>query len=160
MRRTVHVFCLSHKTRGYFRGWGINLYCSRCMSKNRCMNTMPVVTHKSLIVWQRSMQLVIAMYELTDQFPDEEKFGLVSQMRRAAVSIPSNIAEGRRRGTKKNFLSFLRIAYGSGSELETQIEISKALRKTKQLDYKQVETLLNEVMRMLNSMLRHMNPSH
>lgn len=106
------------------------------------------------------MQLVIAMYELTDQFPDEEKFGLVSQMRRAAVSIPSNIAEGRRRGTKKNYLSFLRIAYGSGSELETQIEISKALRKTKQLDYKQVETLLNEVMRMLNSMLRHMNPSY
>ena len=138
----------------------IHVYSPFYTLENGGMNTFPVVTHKSLIVWQRSMQLVIAMYELTDQFPDEEKFGLVSQMRRAAVSIPSNIAEGRRRGTKKNFLSFLRIAYGSGSELETQIEISKALRKTKQLDYKQVETLLNEVMRMLNSMLRHMNPSH
>ena len=119
----------------------IHVYSPFYTLENGGMNTFPVVTHKSLIVWQRSMQLVIAMYELTDQFPDEE-------------------AEGRRRGTKKNFLSFLRIAYGSGSELETQIEISKALRKTKQLDYKQVETLLNEVMRMLNSMLRHMNPSH
>jgi len=100
------------------------------------------------------------MYELTDQFPDEEKFGLISQMRRAAVSIPSNIAEGRRRGTRKNFLSFLRIAYGSGSELETQIEISKILPKTKHLNYKEADALLNEVMRMLNSMLRQLNPSY
>jgi len=156
----VFFFIVSHIKADFVLASVIHVYSPFYTSENGGMNTLPVVTHKSLIVWQRSMQLVIAMYELTDQFPDEEKFGLVSQMRRAAVSIPSNIAEGRRRGTKKNFLSFLRIAYGSGSELETQIEISKALRKTKQLDYKQVETLLNEVMRMLNSMLRHMNPSH
>lgn len=156
----MFFFIVSHIKADFVLASVILVHSTFYTLENGGMNALPVVTHKSLIVWQRSMQLVIAMYELTDQFPDEEKFGLVSQMRRAAVSIPSNIAEGRRRGTKKNYLSFLRIAYGSGSELETQIEISKALRKTKQLDYKQVETLLNEVMRMLNSMLRHMNPSY
>lgn len=123
------------------------------------MSTTPIVTYRDLIVWQRSMELVVAIHELTSHFPSEEKFGLVSQMRRAAVSIPSNIAEGRRRGTKKGFLSFLRIAYGSGSELETQIEISKRLPETKHLRYEEADTLLNEVMRMLNSMLRQLNPS-
>jgi len=73
-----------------------------------------IVTYKDLTVWQKAVKLVVIIHELTDQFPNEEKFGLISQMRRAAVSIPSNIAEGRRRGTRKDFLSFLRIAYGSG----------------------------------------------
>ncbi len=123
-------------------------------------NNKPIVTYKDLIVWQRSVELVVAVHELTDNFPSEEKFGLISQMRKAAVSIPSNIAEGRRRGTRKDYLSFLRIAYGSGSELETQIEISKRLPKTSALDYKKVDNLLNEIMRMLHSMLKKMNPSY
>lgn len=129
--------------------------------KNRCMNDSKIiVTYKDLIVWQKAVKLVVIIHELTDQFPNEEKFGLISQMRRAAVSIPSNIAEGRRRGTRKDFLSFLRIAYGSGSELETQIEISKLLPKTKHLDWSTADILLNEIMRMLNSMLKRMNPSY
>lgn len=110
-------------------------------------------SYKDLIVWQRSMELVVSIYELTEQFPKEEIYGLISQMRRSAISISSNIAEGRFRGTRKDFTQFLRIAYGSGAELETQIEIAKMIPKTKNLDYKKTECLLNEVMKMLNSMI-------
>ena len=78
-------------------------------------------------------------------------------MRRCAVSIPSNIAEGRYRGTEKEFLHFIRIAYGSGAELETQIEIAKRLPMTKMLDYTEIDTLLEEVMKMLNTLLRQSN---
>lgn len=112
-----------------------------------------IESYKELKVWQRAMELVCAMYELTEQFPDKEVYGLTSQMRRAAISIPSNIAEGRLRGTRKEFVYFLRIAYGSGGELETQIEIAKRLRKTSKLDYPAVDTLLLEVMKMLNKMI-------
>lgn len=115
-------------------------------------------SYKDLIVWQRSMELVIAVYELTEQFPQEEIYGLTSQMRRSAVSIPSNIAEGRFRGTKKDYLQFLRISYGSGAELETQIEIAKRLPNLKNLDYLKVDILLEEVMKMLNVMIRKFNP--
>lgn len=115
-------------------------------------------SYKDLIVWQRSMEIVIAVYELTEQFPQEEIYGLTSQMRRSAVSIPSNIAEGRFRGTKKDYLQFLRISYGSGAELETQIEIAKRLPNLKNLDYLKVDTLLEEVMKMLNVMIRKFNP--
>lgn len=111
-------------------------------------------SYKNLIVWQKSISLVTRLYEVTDRFPKEEIFGLVSQMRRCAVSIPSNIAEGRYRGTEKEFLHFIRIAYGSGAELETQIEIAKRLPMTKMLDYTEIDTLLEEVMKMLNTLLR------
>jgi len=110
-------------------------------------------SYKDLIVWQRAMELVVAIYELTNQFPKEETYGLVSQIRRAAVSIPSNIAEGRYRGTRKDYAQFLRISYGSGAELETQIEIAKRISKTKNLEYKKVEDLLEQVMKMLNSII-------
>ena len=102
-------------------------------------------------------ELVIAVYELTEKYPKEEIYGIISQIRRCAVSIPSNIAEGRNRGTKKDFSQFLRIAYGSGAELETQIEISKQLPKTKNLHYKEVDSLLLEVMKMLNVMIKNLN---
>ena len=87
----------------------------------------PIHTYKDLIVWQRAMELVGAVYELTKDFPRSEIYGLVSQMQRCATSIPSNIAEGRRRGTKKDYRHFLIIAYGSGAELETQVDIAKKL---------------------------------
>ncbi len=112
-----------------------------------------IYSYKDLIVWQKSMDLVIEIYKLTDQFPRSEIYGLTSQMRRCAVSIPSNIAEGRRRGSQKNFCHFLIIAYGSGAELETQIEIAKRLPFGKNLDYSKVDQLLLEVMKMLNKML-------
>lgn len=110
-------------------------------------------SYKELVVWQKSVELAIKTYELTENFPKSELYGLVSQMRRAAISIPSNIAEGRRRGTRKDFRHFLLFAYGSGAELETQIEISKRLPFGSGLDFFEVETLLDEIMRMLNVMV-------
>ncbi len=112
-----------------------------------------IQSYKELIVWQKAIELVTALYNLTDGFPKEEIYCLTSQMRRAAISIPSNIAEGRLRGSKKEYLKFLRISYSSGAELETQVEIAKRLSKTKHSDFQQVDVLLLEVMKMLNSML-------
>jgi len=123
------------------------------------MNNKVIHSYKDLIVWQRSIESVVAIYKLTEKFPKEEIYGLISQMRRAAVSIPSNIAEGRFRGTKKDYLHFLRIAYSSGAELETQVIISKKLFKMKGLDYRKIDSLLEEVMKMLNVMIRNFNPN-
>ena len=95
----------------------------------------------------------MAVYSLTEYYPKEEIYGLISQMRRASVSVASNIAEGRYRGTRKDFCQFLRIAFGSGAELETQVEISKRLPKMQSLDYKLVDSLLGEIMRMINAMI-------
>ena len=84
--------------------------------------------HRELRVWQFAMVLVERIYALTATFPKDEVYGLTSQMRRAAVSIPSNIAEGAARGTTKELLHFLRIADSSLSELDTQLELAKRLR--------------------------------
>jgi len=110
-------------------------------------------TYKDLILWQRAMELVVEVYRLTDEFPRSELYGLVSQMRRASVSIPSNIAEGWRRKGDKEFNRYLTIAYGSGSELETQIEITRRLPFGATLNYTKVDSLLIEVMKMLNAMI-------
>ena len=118
-----------------------------------------VHSYKELIVWQKSMDLVVKIYELTDKFPREEIYGLTSQIRRAAVSIPSNIAEGRMRGHIKEFKQFLWNAYGSGGELETQLELSKRLARTKNLNYQQIDSLLIEVMKMLNSIINKLRIS-
>ena len=118
-------------------------------------NKIEINSYKDLIVWQRSMDLVVEIYKLTNNFPKSEIYGLMSQMRRCSVSIPSNIAEGKGRGkgSKKDYRHFLIIAYGSGTELETQIEIAKRLQFNKDLGFIKVDSLLNEVMRMLNKML-------
>lgn len=108
---------------------------------------------RDLIVWQKSMDLVITIYKLSEKFPSEEKFGLTSQMRRTVVSIPSNIAEGRRRGTSKEYRQFLQISYGSGGELETQLEIGLRLGYLSKSDYEKADALLQEIMRMLNALL-------
>ncbi|MEO8637920.1 MAG: four helix bundle protein [Candidatus Taylorbacteria bacterium] len=110
-------------------------------------------SYKDLIVWQKSVLLSVKIYEITENFPREEIFGLTSQMRRSSVSIASNIAEGRGRGTRKDFSQFLRIAFGSCSELQTQIEIAKQLPKTKKFNYFEVENLLMEISKMLNSII-------
>ncbi len=110
-------------------------------------------TFRDLVVWQKAVELAKQTYMLTKQFPTEERFGLASQMQRAAVSIPSNIAEGKLRGSPKEFSHFLRIAFGSGGELETQIEVAKRLPKINKLDFVPIEALLDEIMRMLNVML-------
>lgn len=113
---------------------------------------MEIRSYKDLIVWEKSVNLVTKVYEMTEDLPKAELFGLTSQMRRAAISIPSNIAEGRTRGTRKDFRHFLINALASASELETQIEISKRLYKMK-IQSNEVEELLKEVLKMLQSMV-------
>lgn len=88
---------------------------------------MTIHSHRDLRVWQRSVDIVITLYKVTEKFPKREDFNLTSQIRRAAVSIPSNIAEGRKRESRKMFKRFLSIACGSLAELQTQLEISERL---------------------------------
>lgn len=106
---------------------------------------------KELTVWQKARDLAVSIYKLTENFPKSELYGLTNQMRRAAVSISSNIAEGYNRFHSKEKQQFLAIAFGSGSELESQVEIAKSLFAN--LDYQKVESLLLEVMKMLNAFL-------
>lgn len=115
-----------------------------------------MTTHKDLIVWQKSMQLVVLIYKITKSFPKDELFGLVSQMRKAVVSIPSNIAEGHGRCSNKELVRFLFISLGSSSELETQLIISKNLDLMNDENFKQL-LLLNEEVRKMLVALRNKN---
>jgi four helix bundle protein len=109
--------------------------------------------YRNLIVWKKAMELVKGVYTLTENLPETEKFGLISQIRRSAISIPSNIAEGKRRGSDKDFKRFLLIAFGSGAELETQIEIVKMLNLVNNYDFSKIDNDIEEVMKMLNGMI-------
>ena len=120
---------------------------------------MEIKSYKDLIVWQKSIELVLAVYELTEQFPKSEIYGLTSQMRRASVSISSNIAEGKMRGSRKEYRHFLLNAIGSGAELETQIEIAKRLPFSQHLNFSKVNPLLEEIMKMLNVLIQKLNSS-
>ncbi len=111
-----------------------------------------IKSYKELIVWQKSMVLVKYIYKITSNFPNDEKFGLVSQMKRSSVSIPSNIAEGWGRLSRKNYIQFLRISRGSLFELETQLLITKDLNYIK--DSQEIENLIVEISKMLNSLIR------
>lgn len=108
--------------------------------------------YKELIVWQKSIKLVEEIYKISSQLPKEERFGIISQIQRASISIPSNIAEGSRRFTQKSFKHFLRIAFGSASELETQLIILKRLPFGKNLDYTRADALLLEILKILNKL--------
>src|SRR5574343_265983 len=94
--------------------------------------------YKKLKIWEMSTQLAIDLYRVTKAFPKDEMYGLTSQMRRSVVSIPSNIAEGSKRSTKKDFKSFLVIAHGSGAEFETQLFIAKEVGYLQENDYNQL----------------------
>lgn len=111
--------------------------------------------YEKLIVWQKSMELFKQVYASTKGFPKSEIFGLTSQMNRAAVSIPSNIAEGYRRGSKKEFVHFLRNSFGSGAELETQFKIVVSLGFVKEKEILDSLGLLGEIMRLLNEMINN-----
>lgn len=115
------------------------------------MRNMYAHSFKELTVWQRSFDLTKIVYQMTTKLPPSEQFGLVSQLRRAAVSIPSNIAEGKHRKTNKDFSQFLHIADGSCAELETQLLLVREIYPT--ISVNEALSLLNEVQRMLGAML-------
>jgi len=110
---------------------------------------------KDLIVWQKSMLLTRDVYRIVGLFPKYEQYGLASQMRRSAVSIPSNIAEGHRRRHRKEYVQFLNIANASSAELETQLLLSQTLYP--ETSYDSVLKLLEEIQRMLSSMIRKLS---
>lgn len=109
--------------------------------------------HRQLIVWQKSVELVTFVYHLTGKFPAAERYGLAAQMRRAAVSVPSNIAEGAARKGQREYLQFLYTARASLSELDTQVEITVRLGYAA-ADAAQLQARIDEVSRMLNAMIR------
>ena len=110
--------------------------------------------HKNLEVWKNSMELTKKIYQITSSFPSTEMYGLVSQMRRSAVSIPSNISEGAARTGKKEFLQFINIAQGSASELDTQIELAKELQFINQQNYEEIQSLLTLISKQLYGLAR------
>jgi len=113
--------------------------------------------YKDLVVWQKGISLAKATYRLTTKFPAEEKFGLVSQMRRAAISIPSNIAEGQARHTTGEFIQFISHAEGSTAELETQLILSIELGFAHANGTKPMFVLLDDIRRMLNGLRRKLS---
>jgi four helix bundle protein len=115
---------------------------------------MYIQSYKDLIVWRKSIELVKEVYKITQKFDKNEQYGLVSQMRRSAVSIPSNIAEGSRRNSLLEYIRFLNIANGSAAELETQIIISQELYLN--LDFSSASSLLTEVLKMLHVMIKQL----
>jgi four helix bundle protein len=120
-------------------------------------NTKPqseIRSHRDLIVWQRAMGTVTEIYRVTNVFPATEKFGLTSQLRRAAVSIPSNIAEGYGRGTSQDYLRFLRISRGSLFEVDTQLLIATNMGFLSHDQYQQVENQLAETGRVLAGLIK------
>jgi len=111
-------------------------------------------SYKELVVWQKAIQLVTMIYALFDSMPHSEKYALIDQMRRSAISIPSNIAEGQGRGSNKDFTKFLFIARGSLYELETQIEICIRLKYFDSTELIEITTACAEISKMLNAMIR------
>lgn len=113
--------------------------------------------YKKLTVWEKSYTFGIAVYKITNTFPKEEIYGLTSQIRRSAISIPSNIAEGARRSTEKDFRSFLYISYGSGAELEVQIMFAKDLGYISKEESIKLLDELSEIMKMLNAFIQKLS---
>jgi len=111
-------------------------------------------THKDLDAWKKSLDLVEMVYEITKGFPQEELYGLTNQLQRAAVSIPSNIAEGAARGSKKEFIQFLHIALGSVSEVETQLVIAKRLGYLDNVD--SIEEQIQTVRKLILGLIRYL----
>ena len=110
--------------------------------------------HKNLDVWKKSLDLVEIIYRLAELFPKSEIYGLTNQMRRAVISVPSNIAEGAARKTKKEFIQFLHMAQGSLSELDTQIEIAKRLGYSSEDQSKTLFEIMQDVDRMLSGLIK------
>jgi len=115
--------------------------------------------YRDLVVWQKGLMLAKEIYLLTKRLPADEKFGLVSQMRRAAVSVPSNIAEGQARHTTGEFIQFISYAEGSVAELDTQLTLCQGLNLLTSEDSTKAANLLEELRRMLNGLRRKLSPA-
>lgn len=113
-----------------------------------------VNSYKDLVAWQKSIALVTDIYGLTKKFPADEKFGIVSQLNRAAVSVPANIAEGWGRELSKNYLQFLRVSRGSLMELETMILISRNLAFISENDFIETNKKTEEVGKILQGLIK------
>ena len=109
---------------------------------------------KNLLVWQKAHNCVLTVYELTKRFPDDERFGLTSQLRRSVASIPANLAEGCGRGSDQDFARFVQIAMGSAAEVEYQLLLAKDLKYTGPDESKNASGAIEEVKRMLASLLK------
>lgn len=116
-----------------------------------------MASYKELKVWQKGIHLVKDIYKVTDAFPKGEHFGLVDQLRRASISIPSNIAEGNGRHSRGDYIHYLHIARGSCYEMETQVIISKELGFLDEAQYQSLSTQIDEVGRMLNAMIQKLS---
>jgi four helix bundle protein len=111
-------------------------------------------TFRDLLIWQKSMNLVTEIYQLTNSFPKEEIYGLSSQIRRSAISIPSNIAEGYGRDGNSDYLRFLNISISSLFEIQTQLEISYNLKYINQIQFNKTNGESREIERMLSAFIR------
>lgn len=114
-------------------------------------------TYRNLIVWQKAMNLVTTTYEITLEFPKTEQYCLTDQMRRSALSIPCNIAEGKARNSNKDFIRFLRIALGSLFEFQTQLEIAKNIEYINQEQFQRLWNFSTEIEVMLVSFIKKIN---
>ena len=115
---------------------------------------------KDLILWQRAMDLVVEVYDLIKKLPKEELFALSDQIRRAVISIPSNIAEGQGRNSPKEFVHFLSIAKDSKAELETQLLLCVRINYLKELEIEKAMSLVEEVGKMLNSLQKRLTTNN
>ncbi len=111
-------------------------------------------THKDLDVWKKSIDFVTSLYQLTNKFPTQELYGMVSQIRRASVSVPTNIAEGAARNHRKEYVQFLGFSLGSASELETLLIVSRNLQYINEETYKILSLELEVIMKMLTNLQR------
>jgi four helix bundle protein len=118
------------------------------------MQKQKIQSFRDLQIWQKSMELTVAVYRMTQSFPSEEMFGLTSQLRRCAISIPSNIAEGQGRSSEREFLHFLGIARGSICELQTQLEIARRLGLADTQLLNDAESLSHETGKMIFAFMR------
>lgn len=109
-----------------------------------------ISSYKDLKMWHKAKDFAVHVYKTTEQFPREEQYGLTSQLRRASVSVASNIAEGFRRRSAKEKIQFLRISYGSGAEIETQLIISRELGYIDNIHYEKLISDLEEIMKIIN----------
>lgn len=114
-------------------------------------------SYKDLIAWQKGMELVSAIYDATDGFPSHKQFGLVSQLRRAAVSVPSNIAEGKAHFSNRDFVRFLRLARGSLAEIETQVLIAQRRKYVSTETTNELTQKVDELGRILSGLINSLN---